>query len=98
MNVAVSVHEAPPFGAESPEDEGREVHLVEVHDAWGSFLCRVFLQPAEGGCHVQVDTEPAPEDEVQAASLRIASMPNAVLVGVRAPERLPRGHVESQIS
>jgi hypothetical protein len=44
MDVAVSVQEAPD-----------EVHLVEVRDSRGSFLCRLFLQPMRGGCHVQVD-------------------------------------------
>jgi hypothetical protein len=74
IDVAVSVHEEP-----------AEVHLVEVRDSCGSFLCRLFLQPMRGGCHVQVDTVDASEDADRGASLRVAQAASTVLIGVRRP-------------
>jgi hypothetical protein len=72
MDVAVSVQEAPD-----------EVHLVEVRDSRGSFLCRLFLQPMGGGCHVQVDTLESSDEGAGGASLRVAQAANTVLIGVR---------------
>ena len=86
MEVAVSVHEAPVLAGEPSENGVCEVHLVEVHDACGSFLCQLFLQPTRGGCQVQLDTLEAAEDEGQGPSLRVARAASTVLVGVRRPE------------
>jgi hypothetical protein len=74
MDVAVSVHEAP-----------AEVHLVEVRDSRGSFLCRLFLQPVRGGCHVQVDALEASDEGERGVSLRVAQAATTVLIGVRRP-------------
>ena len=85
MDVAVSVHEAPVLKDDPSEDGVCEVHLVEVHDSRGSFLCRLFLQPMRGGCHVQLDTAGAPEDDGRPTSLRVAQAASTVLIGVRRP-------------
>jgi len=86
MKVAVSVHEAPALLDEHSRDGACEIHLVEVNDACGSFLCRLFLQPTGGGCQVQLDTLGAAEDEGQGPSLRVAQAASTVLIGVRRPE------------
>jgi hypothetical protein len=85
MEVAHSVHEAPVLAGAPSEDGACKVHLVEVHDTGGSLLCRLFLQPIRGGCHVQLETLGAPEDNGQGTSLRVAQTASTVLIGVRRP-------------
>ncbi len=83
MNVAVSVHEAPVLQGELSKDGVCEVHLVQVHDACGSLLCRLFLQPTKGGCQVQIDTAQGGED--RGTSLRVVQAASTVLIGIRRP-------------
>jgi len=79
VKVSLSVREAPSFG-----NENHDVHLVEVDDDAGDLLCRMFIQPTERGCHVQVDARPAPEDPGSGASFRVASTDDLILVGVES--------------
>jgi hypothetical protein len=62
-------------------DGACEVHLVEVHDARGGSLCRLFLQPTRSGCQVQVDASP----DGEGTSLEVAQAASTVLIGVRRP-------------
>jgi len=70
VSLAVSLTEARCRG-------GEEVHLVEVQDGEERLLCRLFLQPTDEGCQVQLDS---PEETLP---LRVFPTDSCVLVGVR---------------
>jgi hypothetical protein len=80
MDVAVSVHDAP---VDPSGEKVGEVHLVEVHDSRGGFLCRLFLQPLRGGCQVQLDALGDSGDDGERPSLSVVEAATTVLIGVR---------------
>mgnify|MGYP001143249198 CR=1 FL=1 len=58
-----------------PGQDGTEVHVIDVHGTAHDLLCRLFVQPTEQGCQVQVESS--------GARLRVAALEDLVLVGVR---------------